>query len=289
MGEIEQRERDFNKFVALARQRVPAASLSEATEGELHRSLRQREVLGPSGFGDELRVTLGDGSGTWAALTLLRRDGGPVFSSGDVSFMASLSGVLADGVRRSLLAGPTVDDSHPEPGFVVLAPDGTVEMSNRSADHWLAALGSDSATALPTAALAVAARARSDDGQPASARVRRAHGQWVIVRGSLLGEGPEARVAIQLDGARAPEVAPLIIATYGLTERERTITELVARGRTTNEIAAELRVSAYTVQDHLKSIFQKSGTTSRGELVARLFVDHHRPGTAGSRPRGHQP
>jgi hypothetical protein len=27
------------------------------------------------------------------------------------------------------------------------------------------------------------------------------------------------------------------------------------------------------VQDHLKAIFDKSGTGSRGELVARLFVD----------------
>jgi DNA-binding CsgD family transcriptional regulator len=276
MGEIEQREPDFNKFVTLARRRLPAASLSEATDGELHRSLRQREILAPSGFGDELRVTLGDGSRTWAALTLLRRDGRPAFTPGDVSFMGSLSGVLADGVRRSLLANPAVDESHSEPGFVVLAPDGTVEMSNRDADHWLAVLGRDGASALPTAVLAVAARARAGNGQPATARVPSAHGHWVVVRGSLLGHGPDACVGIHLDGARARDVAPLIVATYGLTEREQTITELVARGRTTNEIAAELHVSAYTVQDHLKAIFQKSGTTSRGELVARLFVDRHR-------------
>jgi DNA-binding CsgD family transcriptional regulator len=273
MGEIEQREPDFNKFVTLARQRRPGASLSEATGGDLHRSLRQREILAPSGFGDELRVTIGDSGGTWAALTLLRRDGRPAFAEGDVSFLASLSGVLANGVRRSMLAGPTVEESGSEPGFAVLAPDGTVEMSNRDADHWLAALGSDSSSALPTAVLAVAARARSGHDLAATARVRSALGQWVTVRGSSLGDGPDARVAIHLDLARAPEVAPLMIATYGLTQRERTITELVARGRTTNEIAAELQVSAYTVQDHLKAIFQKSGTTSRGDLVARLFVD----------------
>ena len=34
-------------------------------------------------------------------------------------------------------------------------------------------------------------------------------------------------------------------------------------------------VAAYTVQDHLKSIFAKSGTGSRGDLVARLFLDHY--------------
>jgi hypothetical protein len=36
-----------------------------------------------------------------------------------------------------------------------------------------------------------------------------------------------------------------------------------------------MHVSSYTVQDHLKSIFAKSGTGSRGDLIARLFVDHY--------------
>jgi DNA-binding CsgD family transcriptional regulator len=49
----------------------------------------------------------------------------------------------------------------------------------------------------------------------------------------------------------------------------------VGRGLSTTEIADQLHLSAYTVQDHLKSIFDKSGTSSRGELVSRLFFDHH--------------
>jgi hypothetical protein len=59
----------------------------------------------------------------------------------------------------------------------------------------------------------------------------------------------------------------------------------VARGLPTSEIAGRLHLSAYTVQDHLKSIFEKSGTGSRGDLVARLFFDHYAPRLTRTAPQ----
>jgi hypothetical protein len=56
--EIEVREPDVNKWVQLARADRPAAGLSDATKGDLDRSLRQREIRRPGGFADELRVVL---------------------------------------------------------------------------------------------------------------------------------------------------------------------------------------------------------------------------------------
>ena len=69
------------------------------------------------------------------------------------------------------------------------------------------------------------------------------------------------------------QMAPLLADVYGLTPQERRVTECVAQGLPTRQIANQLRMSTYTVQDHLKSIFSKTGTGSRGDLVARLFFD----------------
>jgi DNA-binding NarL/FixJ family response regulator len=59
-----------------------------------------------------------------------------------------------------------------------------------------------------------------------------------------------------------------------LTEREVEIVLLLARGLGTKDIAAELSLSAHTVRDHVKTIFDKAGVNSRGELVARVFSEH---------------
>ncbi len=288
LNDIEMREADVNKFSALARAPRPAAGLSEATAGHLDRSLRQRELRRPHGLGDELRAVLPDPAGAWGALTLMRDAGSRHFTTGEVGFVASLAEVLAEGLRRATLqqaatAGAADGDS--EPGLLMLGPDDTVQSSNRAADRWLDELGTAPGSGLPVVVHAAAARARRPPGPLdatgtataglARARVRTGSGRWVVVRGSLLGDEPGAPVAILFEPARAPELAPLIVDHFGFTGRERRITELVAQGLSTHEIAARLHLSAYTVQDHLKAIFTKSGTGSRGELVARLFVDHH--------------
>jgi DNA-binding CsgD family transcriptional regulator len=156
----------------------------------------------------------------------------------------------------------------------VLAPDGTLEHVGGGADAWLDELGASHESALPTVVHAVVDCARSGGDVVATARARTTGGRWLVVRALLLGDGPEARVGVHFEAARAPDLAPFIVAACGLTERERVVTELIARGHATNEIARRLGITPLTVQDHVKSIFEKSGASSRGELVAQLFVDH---------------
>jgi DNA-binding NarL/FixJ family response regulator len=288
MSEIELGEPDVNKFRALAQAAVPAASLSGVTAGDLDRSRRQREVRRPNGFGDELRSVLTGPTGSWGALTLLREAGRPHFTPADVRFVASLAPTLADGVRRAALMADATDGvGHSETGFLVLAADGSVEMANPAAEQWIDELAPArrATQPLPIAIRAVVTRTRrvaAGAGDVlASARVHTPTGRWVVVRGSLVGQG---RVAVLLEAARPAELASAITDAYGFTDRERAVTELVARGLSTSAIANRLHLSAYTVQDHLKAIFDKTGTSSRGELVAHLFFDHYRARLARDLP-----
>jgi DNA-binding CsgD family transcriptional regulator len=277
LAEIELGEADVNKFTELAGAAVPAASLSQATEGDLDRSLRQREVRRPNGFADELRAVLTGPTGSWGTLTLLREARRPHFTPTEVRMVGSLAATLADGVRRAMLvdaagaAGPT------DTGILILAANDTVTLANEAANEWLDELAPNRGSAdppLPVAVRAVAAQTRrvaaGEAGARASARVHTHAGRWLVVRGSLVGTD---QLAILLEPARPAELAAVITETYGFTARERVVTQLVARGLSTAQIARQLHVSAYTVQDHLKAIFDKSGTSSRGQLVSRVFLD----------------
>lgn len=58
------------------------------------------------------------------------------------------------------------------------------------------------------------------------------------------------------------------VATRGVTAMERRVAKLVALGRRNDEVAAELGVSAKTVEAHLTRIYRKLGLRSRTELAA---------------------
>jgi DNA-binding CsgD family transcriptional regulator len=284
LGRNEFLEQDVNKFAVLARARRPAGLLSDATRHRPERSPRYRDILRPNGFCDELRVALLEDGECWGWIALYRREGAGEFELQDGLLAASLSHHLAEGLRRAILLGAVPTEDEPDaPGLILLAPGGAVEAMTPPAERWLSRLiaAVPAEGDLPAVVNSVAYRAllTARGGAPGGARARvpTATGTWLVVHGCVIGDPGEGRTAIILEPAQSPEIAPLIVAAYGLTAREREVTQLVLQGLSTAEIAMRLYVSEYTVQDHLKAIFEKVGVHSRRELVGQIFFQHYVP------------
>jgi DNA-binding CsgD family transcriptional regulator len=90
-------------------------------------------------------------------------------------------------------------------------------------------------------------------------------------------DGVNDSIVVVIEPASPTEIAPIIVEAFALSERERQITRLIARGVSTSDIAAELHLSAHTVRDHVKAIFHKVDVGSRGELVAKVYAEYYEP------------
>ena len=91
------------------------------------------------------------------------------------------------------------------------------------------------------------------------------------VRAVIAGEaifGPAVARRLMAWFAR-PALRPDPTAFPELTEREREILELVARGRSNADITAELVLSPKTVRNHVSNIFSKLQVRDRSEAIVR--------------------
>jgi len=58
---------------------------------------------------------------------------------------------------------------------------------------------------------------------------------------------------------------------HGLTNRERAIYSSVLQGLSDKEIADTCGISLTTVRTHLKHVYEKTGVSSRTQLLAKLL------------------
>jgi DNA-binding CsgD family transcriptional regulator len=301
IAELEYFSEDVNKFSALARSATPVRTLREATRGQPERSRRYRELLAPRGWVDELRAALVVDGQCWGAMGLFRGPGEPAFSRAEAKLIARLGAHLAEGLRVALLVGS--DGASPldgeEPGLIVLDDQLGVDSLTPAARRWLAELpnaaAASGAGSLPDVVYVVAARVRapadvagSPEAALARARVQARSGRWLVLHGSRLvaENGTPARVAVIVEAAPRPEIAPLIVQAYGLSAREQEVLRQVLRGTGSAEMARLLGISPLTVQDHLKAIFRKLGVRSRREVVARFLADQYFPRVQAGTPIG---
>jgi two-component system response regulator DesR len=90
--------------------------------------------------------------------------------------------------------------------------------------------------------------------------------------GFIAKDRPAAEIATAVRViATGREVFPVEESPSGtpLTDRERDVLALVARGATNREIAADLFLSPHTVKEHTSALYRKLGVRNRAEAVQR--------------------
>jgi DNA-binding CsgD family transcriptional regulator len=271
--------RDVNRFSDLAAAPVAVRTLDQATRGDRDASARHAAIMRPLGLGDELRVALRTRRACWGVMCLHREAGAAGFCPQDRDVVAKIAPHVAEGFRRALLAGQSGD---PWPalghGVVILDAAGSVSSVNDAAERWLAQIpDSDwpSSCQLPVPLLAAAAAAgNSAVGQrhPAPAvRLRTIRGDWLSVHASRLHGSDDRSTVLVLEQPGPGEVTSLILDSHGVTGAQAKVVALVLRGYSTKQIVSNLAISQYTVQEHLRAVFDKLGVRSRQELAAALL------------------
>jgi DNA-binding CsgD family transcriptional regulator len=292
-----------NRGTVLQGQTPPVALLNDAVHGELARSKVWREVMSRYRIGDVASAVFADQFGCWGFLDLWRDDTREPFDATAAEFIASISSSLTTALRLSQ-ARTFIAPATPQRrglGPVVLTLDDDLRITSRTAasEAWLdLLLPADHeqrgvpASVYNVGAQLLAAEAGVDD-HPASARTHLADGFWLTLRAArLASDWPAPRsqspgaatVVVTIEESSSTERLDLFARAFGLTAREFELLGLLATGNDTRAMARTMGVSEHTIQDHLKSIFAKTGANDRITVLSRALGTRPAANRAAERP-----
>lgn len=274
--ELEYSGDDFAAKHIMARRVNPAASLSAETGRDLGRSTRWSEILRPAGIGDVAVVACRDPLGCWGWIEAYRDRADRPFDEQDLDLLASLGPSLGGALRRNALGvGRERAAVERSPGVLVLDADLRLRSWTSAARLWVEALPaarlSEAWGILPTIIYPAATLARAGAGADrAHALLRGVDGHWVMIEASPFEGEHDGEIAVTLRAPTPVEILRLLGRIYALTARELDLVRLLLAGLDTRSVGDRLHISVHTVQDHLKSVFEKTGIHSRRELLATL-------------------
>lgn len=276
--ELEWFSDDPLRYDELANAESRAGSLRQAVDPT--RVRRYREIIEPNGGYDEIRLSCVVDGSWWATVTGYRSVGAPAFTTEEVTKAAGISEIVARGFRSSFLytAVDQPGDLDRPPGAFSIDKRGDLVTTTTTAETWLDTLPSDRVSTL-TKALAVHVDGNGQTTMTASGSAGPLSFHAAPLKGS------DQHISVIVEYPRPIHLTSLITEAYGLTPRERDVTGLVLLGLVTKQIARRLAISEYTVQDHLKSVFVKTDTVTRGALCAALYTRFYmKPQREGTDP-----
>ena len=244
-----------------------------------------RELLSKYQIGDIATSVHRDRFGCWAFLDLWRTGGAAPFAGAELEFLDSVAGPLSTALRHSqaaaFAAGRAGELASTGPVVLLLSPELEVRAQTPQTQRYLRLLVPPEAAGqapVPAGAYNVGAqllaREAGVDSNPPRARVHLGGGHWLTLRAARMDSAPPAAghdIAVSIEITGPSDRISLFARACGLSSREAELLDQVATGASTRDIAGVMFVSEHTVQDHLKSIFAKTGTRTRQALLARVL------------------
>jgi DNA-binding CsgD family transcriptional regulator len=274
---------DVASLDTLARRPNPVSSLNAETNGDLPRSRRWDKVFRGVGIGDEALVACRDRLGCWGWIELWRDGGDRPFDKQDLQLLAAVGPSLASALRRTSYPPLVGIPTNRSPAVLVLDQELRVVSQTAGVRDWIetfpaseiyAAFGILPAMVYPVATLAQSPK----QADRAHALERTRDGSWVMIEAAPLEGSADGQIAVTLREATARETFDRLCRVSALSRRERQVVAALLEALDTRATCERLFISPHTLQDHLKSVFDKLQIHSRRELRAIFNTSHNQSG-----------
>ena len=94
---------------------------------------------------------------------------------------------------------------------------------------------------------------------------------FLIVRTASMAGPAGSFIGVRIDRFRAPNSLSSAAAKFHISPREVQVLALLLDGRHLSEIGSLLHITSSTVQDHIRSMVEKTGSRNRSDLIARIL------------------
>ena len=250
---------------------IKAYSLQQAVDSDL--TVRLHTILMPAGFDLKLRIALVSNNRCWGFISLFRRQSRSFFNKLELDQVSTLALDFAQTIEE-IVSRPAKKHVVLESGLLVTSTDLNVIYVNAAGEQWLSNFRiweGLNHSQLPRSIHSLRVQLQKENTLKANLVVSLPTGGYIQLRAEQLHKNDlSTAIAFYFEEASYKDIYIYIKSRYDLSDRESDVIECIQKGLSTKQVADSLFISSYTVQDHLKSIFRKTGVHTRRELISLL-------------------
>jgi DNA-binding CsgD family transcriptional regulator len=246
-------------------------------------------TLGPlDAFASGITLLFADARAHFGILTLLRTAELGSFTASEISMLTFALDALSDRLSALRLqpeskaaaawpqhAETLVTPEPPEGAFYVLDKDLQIVLAWTAEDERriaLTGLHTRIAERLPVVleeTVRELTAAWSGDALKARSAARAA--SFLVVRTQPMSGPAGLFIGVRIERFQPPNSLTGAASRFHISPREVQVLALLLDGNHLDQIAAQLHITSSTVQDHIKSMLDKTGSGNRSELIARVL------------------